>query len=58
MYLVVERISLKEMRALQCACMLVSMKAREKEERNVRRMAAICYGKRKKAQPRDQGVSQ
>ena len=31
MYLVAEWISLTEMRALQSACMLVSIKAREKE---------------------------
>ena len=30
-YLVAEWVSVKEMEALQCACMLVSIKAREKE---------------------------
>ena len=30
-YFVAEWVSVKEVRALQCACMLVSIKAREKE---------------------------
>ena len=49
LYLVAEGISLREMRALQRACMLFSVKAREKEyeEFLFDRMATIPDGKRR-----------